>query len=184
MFFLYILGSYIIGSIPFGLIIAFLGYDVDIREKGSKNIGMTNVWRTVGVKPALYTLLGDVLKGWVMVAASPYDDITSIFWVSAAVLLGHCYSIFLQGEGGKGVATSLGVMLALSPLIALLSFGVWIFVRWSFKKSSLAALVSMFFLLPFTLFFNPEILSISLFIILLVVYRHKDNIQRLREGGE
>ena len=184
MFFLFLICSYIIGSIPFGLIIAFLGYDVDIREQGSKNIGMTNVWRTVGFKPALLTLFGDIFKGWLIVALSPKIDIQSLFWVSAAVLLGHCYSIFLQGKGGKGVATSMGIMLALSPLTALLCFGVWLFIRWSFKKSSLSALVSMFFLLPFTLFFDSEFWPISIFIILIVVFRHQDNIRRLQQGGE
>ena len=184
MFFLYLIGAYIIGSIPFGLMIAFLGYDVDIRTQGSGNIGMTNVKRTVGTKAAILTLIGDVGKGWMMVSFSPEKDITSLMWVSMAVLLGHCYSIFLQGKGGKGVATALGVMLSLSGSIALLCLGTWFGIKLAFKKSSLASLVSMVVLLPAILFLDSAHWLTASFIVVLVFWRHKDNIVRLQQGGE
>ena len=184
MFFLYLIGAYIIGSIPFGLMIAFLGYDVDIRTQGSGNIGMTNVKRTVGTKAAILTLIGDVGKGWMMVTFSPEKDGTSLLWVSIAVLLGHCYSIFLQGKGGKGVATALGVMLSISWSIALLCLGTWIGIKFAFKKSSLASLISMVVLLPAVLLIDSNHWVTASFIILLVFWRHKDNIERLKQGGE
>ena len=184
MFFLYLIGAYIIGSIPFGLMIAFLGYDIDIRTQGSGNIGMTNVKRTVGTKAAVLTLIGDVGTGWMMVTFSPEKDATSLMWISMAVLLGHCYSIFLQGKGGKGVATALGVMLSLSWGIALICLAVWIGIKLAFKKSSLASLVSMGTLLPATLLCSSDHWPMSCFIIVLVVWRHRDNVERLKNGGE
>ena len=184
MFFLYLLGSYIIGSVPFGLMISFLGYGVDIRQVGSKNIGMTNVQRTVGTKAAMVTLLGDVGKGWMMVTLSPEKDASSLMWVSIAVLLGHCYSVFLQGKGGKGVATALGVMLSISWGTALVCLAVWISIRFAFKKSSLASLVAMGALLLTTTLFDSDHWNIALFITLLVTFRHKENIKRLQQGGE
>lgn len=184
MFFLYLVGTYIIGSIPFGLMISFLGYDIDIRQTGSGNIGMTNVHRTVGTQAAILTLLGDVGKGWMMVAFSPEKDANSLMWVGISVLLGHCYSVFLQGEGGKGVATALGVMLSLSWGIALMCLGVWIGIKMAFKKSSLASLVAMGGLLVSTLLFDGEHWVIALFTATLVTWRHKDNIERLKQGGE
>ena len=184
MFFLYLLGAYIIGSIPFGLMISFLGYDTDIRHVGSGNIGMTNVQRTVGTKAAVLTLFGDVTKGWIMVIFSPENDANSLMWVGIAVLLGHCYSVFLQGQGGKGVATALGVMLSISWGVAMICLGVWISIKLAFKKSSLASLVAMFALLVSTFLFDSEHWKIALFTATLVTWRHKDNIERLKHGGE
>ena len=184
MFFLYILGAYIIGSIPFGLMISFLGYDTDIRHVGSGNIGMTNVQRTVGTKAAILTLLGDVGKGWLMVVFSPQKDAGGLMWVGIAVLLGHCYSVFLQGKGGKGVATALGVMLSISWSIALVCLGVWVGIKFAFKKSSLASLMAMATLLVCTILFDGEHWQIALFTSALVTWRHKDNIERLKQGGE
>ena len=184
MFFIYLVGTYIVGSIPFGLMISFLGYDVDIRQVGSKNIGMTNVQRTIGTKAALLTLLGDVGKGWMMVTFSPEKDLKSLMWVGIAVLLGHCYSVFLQGKGGKGVATALGVMLSLSFGIAMICLCVWLGIKSAFKKSSLASLVAMATLLLSTILFNADHWEIAMFTSLLVTWRHKDNIERLKQGGE
>ena len=184
MFFLYLMGTYIIGSIPFGLMISFLGYDIDIRQVGSGNIGMTNVQRTVGTQAAILTLLGDVGKGWMMMTFSPEKDATSLMWVGIAVLLGHCYSVFLQGKGGKGVATALGVMLSLSWTVALICLGIWIGIKMAFKKSSLASLVAMGSLLISTLLFDGEHWGLAMFTAALVTWRHKDNIERLKQGGE
>ena len=184
MFFLYLIGAYVAGSIPFGLMISFLGYDVDIRTTGSGNIGMTNVQRTVGNKAAILTLLGDVGKGWALVSFSPEKDPTSLMWVGVAVLLGHCYSVFLQGKGGKGVATALGVMLSLSWTIALICLGVWFSIRLAFKKSSLASLVAMFALLVSTLLLQKDYWLLALFTATLVTWKHRDNIERLKQGGE
>lgn len=184
MFFLYLLGAYIVGSIPFGLMISFLGYDIDIRQTGSGNIGMTNVHRSVGAKAAALTLLGDVGKGWMMVTFSPDKDGSNLMWVGIAVLLGHCYSVFLQGNGGKGVATAFGVMLSISWSIALICLGVWVSIKVAFKKSSLASLVAMGALLVSVLLFDGDHWGIALFTATIVTWRHKDNIERLKQGGE
>jgi glycerol-3-phosphate acyltransferase PlsY len=145
---------------------------------------MTNVKRSVGTQAAIFTLLGDVGKGWLMVTLSPESSPSDVMWVSVAVLIGHCYSVFLQGKGGKGVATALGVMLAMSWSVATVCLGIWIAVKMAFKKSSLAALVTMAVLLPSTLLIDGAHWKTALFIILLVVWRHKDNIERLKQGGE
>ena len=119
-----------------------------------------------------------------MVTFAPEKDASSLMWVGIAVLLGHCYSVFLQGEGGKGVATALGVMLSLSWSIALICLGVWIGIKMAFKKSSLASLVAMGALLVSTVLFDCEHWGIALFTATLVTWRHKDNIERLKQGGE
>lgn len=184
MFVLYLIGTYLIGSIPFGLIIAFIAYDIDIRNHGSKNIGMSNVLRTVGLQPALLTLAGDVGKGWIVLVASPFVNTWELTLIGMAVLLGHCYSIFLQGKGGKAVATSMGVLLSQLPGTALILAGIWLVVRLLTKKSSLASLSVLTLLLPLTWYNDARILWLSLFITGLIVVRHKENIERLRTHSE
>ena len=184
MFFLYLLGTYIIGSIPFGLMISFLGYDVDIRQTGSGNIGMTNVQRSVGPNAAILTLLGDVGKGWMMVTFSPEKDANSLMWVGIAVLLGHCYSVFLQGKGGKRCCNSTGshAVFSWSCTVSLICLGVtWIGIKMAFKSPmSLASLVAMGALLAQ---YTNHCLTVSmtrytfLFTAAFVTWRHKDNIE-------
>lgn len=184
MFVLYLIGAYLIGSIPFGLIIAFIAYDIDIRNHGSKNIGMSNVLRTVGLKPALLTLTGDVGKGWLMMALSPFTEVWELTLIAMAVLFGHCYSVFLQGKGGKAVATSMGVLLAQIPGTAMILASIWLVVRLFTKKASLASLSALSLLIPLTVYNDSELIWLSLFITGLIVFRHKENIERLRTHSE
>jgi len=180
------IASFILGSIPFGIIIA-KAKGVDLKKLGSRNIGATNVLRSLGKWPAALTLLGDVLKGTAAVAIGRYFGVEPVYegFVGLSAILGHNFSIFLGFRGGKGVATSLGVLGIYSPQTALFTFIIWLMVVMFTKYSSLGALVS-FGLLPINvlLFDSKEKLFTAILITILIFMRHKDNIQRFIKGTE
>jgi glycerol-3-phosphate acyltransferase PlsY len=180
------IASFIIGSIPFGIIIA-KAKGVDLKKVGSRNIGATNVLRSLGKWPAALTLLGDVLKGTAAVAIGKYFEVGPVYegFMGLSAILGHNFSIFLGFRGGKGVATSLGVLGIYSPQTALFTFIIWLMVVMFTKYSSLGALVS-FGLLPINvlLFDSKEKLFTAILITILIFMRHKDNIQRFIKGTE
>lgn len=181
------IASFLLGSIPVGLIVA-KAKGIDIRERGSGNIGATNVMRTVGKQEALITLGGDILKGTipVFIAWRLLPDTVSVGIVGLAAIAGHDFSVFLRFRGGKGVATSIGVLAAFSPETALITVVVWIAVFMITKISSLSALIA-FSLLPLNtlLIDNAEgKFLISLIITTLIVIKHRDNIKRLISGEE
>ena len=125
MIIVYAVLSYLIGSIPSGLIIGKLFFNTDVRQYGSKNIGATNTYRVIGLKAALPVFLCDALKGAAgVVLLSPYGP---MFMILGGILgmMGHNWSVFLGFKGGRGVATGLGVLIALSPIVALICFLVW-----------------------------------------------------------
>ena len=178
--------AFLIGSIPFGIIIA-KAKGVDLKKVGSGNIGATNVLRSIGKYPALLTLLGDVLKGTAAIALGRYFGSGPVFegLVGFCAILGHNFSLFLGFRGGKGVATSFGVLSIYSPQTALFTFIIWLIVVMTTKYSSLGALVS-FGLLPLSILFfdhNDKII-IAFLITILIFVRHKDNIKRLLSGTE
>jgi len=180
--------SFLVGSIPFGIIVA-KAKGVDLRKVGSGNIGATNVLRSIGKWPAAVTLLGDIMKGTLAVALGRYVGADPLYegLFGIAAILGHNFSIFLKFRGGKGVATSLGVLLMYSPLVACITITLWLIVSVITKYSSLGALVS-FGLLPFNIFLldvaQKEKLFIGVVITLLILIRHTDNISRLIRGTE
>jgi glycerol-3-phosphate acyltransferase PlsY len=180
------IASFILGSIPFGIIIA-KAKGVDLKKVGSRNIGATNVLRSLGKWPAALTLLGDVLKGTAAIAIGRYFGVGPVYegFVGLSAILGHNFSIFLGFRGGKGVATSLGVLGIYSPQTALFTFIIWLLVVMFTKYSSLGALVS-FGLLPINvlLFDSKEKLFTAILITILIFMRHKDNIQRFIKGTE
>lgn len=187
MIYLLVLWSFLMGSIPVGLIVAKLK-GVDLRKVGSGNIGATNVLRAMGKRPALITLAGDMLKGIIPVFISGYilDDPLYSGIVGLAAILGHDFSIFLKFRGGKGVATSIGVILAYSPLVSVLTVLVWIIVVFMTRYSSMGAIVS-FMLLPLNIYvfdYSNERFLISIFITLLILFKHRENIGRLLSGRE
>lgn len=187
MIYLLVLWSFLMGSIPVGLIVAKLK-GVDLRKVGSGNIGATNVLRTMGKRPALITVAGDMLKGLIPVFISGYilDDPLYSGIVGLAAILGHDFSIFLKFRGGKGVATSIGVILAYSPLVSVLTVLVWIIVVFMTRYSSMGAIVS-FMLLPLNIYvfdYSNERFLISIFITLLILFKHRENIGRLLSGRE
>ena len=187
-----IIAAYLIGSLSFAVIVSkYYGMD-DPRTYGSGNPGATNVLRSGKKKAAALTLLGDAVKGLVAVIlarclqdALNLSDAT-IALVAIAALVGHMWPIFFNFKGGKGVATALGVLLALSPATALLCALIWLVMAFGFKVSSLAALVATVCAPIFAFFMMPHAswAWVTVFIAALVLYRHKSNIQNLIQGKE
>lgn len=187
-----IIAAYLIGSLSFAVIVSkYYGMD-DPRTYGSGNPGATNVLRSGKKKAAALTLLGDAVKGLVAVIlarclqdALNLSDAT-IALVAIAALVGHMWPIFFNFKGGKGVATALGVLLALSPATALLCALIWLVMAFGFKVSSLAALVATVCAPIFAFFMMPHASWVwaTVFIAALVLYRHKSNIQNLIQGKE
>lgn len=178
--------AYLIGSIPFGLILTKLAGLGDIRSIGSGNIGATNVLRTGNKMLALLTLILDGGKGAVAVlvltAAFPQAP---AFFIGLFTILGHCFPVWLKFNGGKGVSTAFGVFLGAAPLVGLASASMWIVTFFTLRISSLAALSAAAFAPIVTLFVygtTPALYVLA--ISLLVAYRHKTNIQRLIKGEE
>jgi glycerol-3-phosphate acyltransferase PlsY len=178
--------SFIIGSIPFGIIIA-KSKGINLKKVGSGNIGATNVLRSLGKWPAALTLLGDILKGTAAVAIGRYFGVGPVYegLVGFSAILGHNFSIFLGFRGGKGVATSLGVLSIYSPQTALFTLIIWLVTVMITKYSSMGALVSFGFLpINILLFDNKGKLFVVVLITILIYIRHMDNIQRLIKGTE
>jgi glycerol-3-phosphate acyltransferase PlsY len=183
-----LLGAYLLGSVPFGLVIAHLTGAGDIRQKGSGNIGATNVLRTVGRTAGALTLVLDMAKGggaaWFALHWGP-----PLPWVppltALAVFGGHLWPIWLGFQGGKGVATGIGVMLAWNPLAALAMISVWLVTAWWSRRSSLAALVA-YAVLPAMLAWlgDLQVMVTASVMTMLVFWRHQPNIRRLVEGSE
>jgi glycerol-3-phosphate acyltransferase PlsY len=183
---LLLLVSFIIGSIPFGIIIA-KSKGINLKKVGSGNIGATNVLRSLGKWPAALTLLGDILKGTAAVAIGRYFGVGPVYegLVGFSAILGHNFSIFLGFRGGKGVATSLGVLSFYSPQTALFTLIIWLVTVMITKYSSMGALVSFGFLpINILLFDNKGKLFVVVLITILIYIRHMDNIQRLIKGTE
>ena len=190
--------SYLLGSVPFGLLVTSWVSRVDVREHGSGNTGMTNVLRTSGLWPALLVLTLDVGKAVLVVTLSRIltsDDVIPVF-AAMSVLVGHNWSIFIKFGGGKGIATGLGALLALSPIAGLIAIltGIPIiaitrYVSLGTILGSLSALISM----PALYIFAPNIqMSISSPIYILypvvclpmIIFKHSENIRRLIGGRE
>jgi len=185
--FLLVTGAFLIGSIPCGVLVARV-QGIDLKKVGSGNIGATNVLRTTGKWPALLTLAGDMMKGVIPVAAVRYfvNDLAMEGVIGLSAILGHNFSVFLRFRGGKGVATSIGVLLVFSPKAALVTVIIWLAVLFFTRYSSLGAIVA-FGALPFTVYgvdYGREKLTISLMMSALLMLRHADNIKRLIQGTE
>jgi acyl phosphate:glycerol-3-phosphate acyltransferase len=180
-----IIMGYAFGSIPFGLIFAKLLGHGDIRKIGSGNIGATNALRTGSKKLAILTLLFDISKGIapVIIARCFLPEATVIAGLGA--ILGHCFPIWLKFKGGKGVATTIGVILAISPLLGLAVIATWFAMAFTFKISSLAALVSVLLAPIYTYFIIDAKNALLVLLITAIVWiRHKDNIVRILKKEE
>jgi len=191
--FYFALGAYLLGAVPFGKIIAGMVAQIDITQRGSKNIGATNVARELGFKWGLLTLALDVLKGLVPIlvfsACSFKGDISSqmaLAVVSLCPLLGHQFSIFMGFRGGKGVATALGIYMALSPIACVLGLLVFLLVVLKWDFISLGSMVSAGSIPIFlTLFHQPKpVVFASLVMAALIYFRHGENVLRLVRGEE
>jgi glycerol-3-phosphate acyltransferase PlsY len=183
-----VVGAYLLGSIPFGVLIARLAGDVDLRRVGSGNIGATNVLRAVGKGAAALTLLGDMGKGALAVGLARWTEASSaeVAVVALVAVLGHLFPVWSGFRGGKGVATTLGVILAAMPAVGGLLLVIWLAVAAVFRYSSLAALVATA-TMPFLAWLmdgRPAMLALTAALLILVVARHGENIRRLLSGTE
>ncbi|MBF0515766.1 MAG: glycerol-3-phosphate 1-O-acyltransferase PlsY [Nitrospirae bacterium] len=187
MIVLYMIGAFVLGSIPFGLIVAKVK-GIDIRKSGSGNIGATNVLRSVGKLAAVFTLAGDMSKGVLAIIIARHLSLgeTAVGLIGIFAILGHDFSLFSRFKGGKGVATSLGVLLVYSPVIGILTAAIWIIALSIWKYSSLSAIIAFCFL-PLNVYwfdYAQNKLVYGLIIMLLIVYKHRGNIERLINGTE
>ena len=171
---------YLIGSIPFAILTSKIFDLPDPRTFGSKNPGATNVLRSGNKFAALFTLVGDALKGFIpMIYMMSCDyEIYELYLISFTILIGHCFPVTLGFKGGKGVATSLGILLALSPLVALMVIITWAIIYYLFKVSGVSALIG-FLLLPFFMFSigsDSYMIMISFVNVIFIYLTHKKNI--------
>jgi glycerol-3-phosphate acyltransferase PlsY len=183
-----IVAAYLIGSISSAIIVCRLMGLPDPRSEGSNNPGATNVLRIGGKKAAAITLLGDMLKGVLPVAAGHLLDVSTLTFALAAMaaFLGHLYPVFFGFKGGKGVATALGTQFGLHWGIGLAVAGIWLFMAKVVKISSLSALVSMA-LAPVIIYWiwpANELIVMQIIMSIILFWRHKSNIQRLISGEE
>ncbi len=183
-------GAFLVGSIPFAILVSKAMRLPDPRSYGSNNPGATNVLRSGNKQAAALTLLGDAGKGWLAVLLAQhflFGQFWATFLVAIAVFLGHVFSVFLQFKGGKGVATALGVLLALKPFVGLTALGIWLAVAAIFRYSSLAAIVaavgaSIAALVSVSM---PGAYVMATVVIAgLLIWRHVPNIKNLLAGTE
>jgi len=189
LFVLMILLCYLVAAIPTGIVLAkVLGYE-DVRGKGSGNIGATNVYRVAGKLPGVLTLLGDIVKGLLplllidkILTPSP----AQLGTLAAVAIVGHCYPVYLRFKGGKGVATALGIFLVIAPLAVLGAAVVFLLTVGLYRFISLGSVLAALSMPLLVLFLGrPQpIVAGTLFIALLVIWRHRANIKRLLDGSE
>jgi acyl phosphate:glycerol-3-phosphate acyltransferase len=182
-----VLSGYVLGSVPTGLLVG-RAYGVDVRRVGSGNIGMANVLRAVGKPAAALTMLGDMLKGFLPVVAARL--LTENEWVISAVALaavaGHCWPIFLQFKGGKGVATGAGTSIGLAPVVGLVLFAFWWAVVLVTRYTSLGAILVMV-ASPIAFYLSGQPAPYVLYTLVggaLVLWRHRENARALLKGTE
>lgn len=189
-----ILFAYLLGSIPFGLLLTRLFTDKNIHREGSGNIGATNVQRVAGTTLGVLTLAGDVAKGMLPVylatkmgGADGFPQDLFLALVAAASVAGHFFPIFLKGHGGgKGVATTAGCFLILAPFACLVAIGVFLLACWRFNRVALGSLAAAA-VLPLSVWFTNRSAIITGCAVVLsigIAIRHKDNIRRIRSGTE
>ncbi len=180
--------SYLLGSIPNGLILGKAIWGVDLRQHGSKNIGATNAWRTIGKAGGISIFALDFLKGAVSAYLGLHLGGSELAGVLCGILAiaGHSWSVFLAFKGGKGVATGLGVIAALMPMVTLIVFAVWFAIVYFTGYVSLGSIVGAALVPILTLFFglHTEFLILGLIAAVFIIYRHKSNIERLLNGTE
>ncbi|HEX9661461.1 MAG TPA: glycerol-3-phosphate 1-O-acyltransferase PlsY [Candidatus Binatia bacterium] len=182
-----VVSAYLLGSVPSGYILGSMA-GVDIRKVGSGNVGATNVTRLLGRGRGALTLVADVTKGWLPVFAGVQLEMSlpAVTLAGAAAFLGHLYPVFLRFEGGKGVATALGVLLALAPLVAMVLFVIFALTVAACRLVSLGSITAAI-AAPVSLWivgYPPMVIALGGFIAALITWRHRGNIQRLLAGTE
>jgi glycerol-3-phosphate acyltransferase PlsY len=185
---LFVIGAYLLGSFSSAITLSHIMGFSDPRSEGSNNPGATNVLRIAGKKAAALTLVGDVLKGLLPVLLAQWL-LAEPLWIALtgfAAFIGHCYPVYYGFEGGKGVATAIGFIVAFHWMTGLVVVAIWLMVAKVFKMSSLAALIAFALMPPiyFGVDGNPAISVLLLLLSLILIWRHRGNIERLLRGEE
>jgi len=179
--------AYLVGAIPFGVLVGKLFYGTDVRQHGSGNVGTTNVFRVLGKKAGVVVLACDMLKGFIpaVIAVNFFNPWAAIV-IAAAPVVGHMFSIFLKGRGGKGVATGAGVVAALVPLAFVVIFAIWLTLVITTRYVSIASLVAAVLVPVFVIAFDhPLPYEIAAVLVSIIVWwAHRGNIARLVHGTE
>ncbi|KGP71037.1 glycerol-3-phosphate 1-O-acyltransferase PlsY [Pontibacillus yanchengensis] len=173
--------AYLIGSIPFGLIVGKIGYKTDIREHGSGNLGGTNTFRVLGVKAGLIVTVADILKG-TLAARLPwiFDSDINLLIIGIVAVIGHMYPIFAHFRGGKAVATSGGIILAVSPLLFLIILATFFITLYVTKYVSLSSIVTgVVTVIAAIILQEIGLIIVTSILTLFVIYRHRTNIKRI-----
>jgi len=185
---IYLLFSYLIGAISFGIVMSYIFSLPDPRTIGSKNPGATNVLRTGKKLAALLTLLGDALKGALTVGLAQYFELSSLMvgLIAIATLIGHVFPIYYGFKGGKGVATAAGILFMFSWIMGLTVLGIWLGVFFIWRYSSLAAIIAGSLSPVIGFFYGIDFYELiaSSVIALILILRHMENIKRLIDGTE
>ena len=180
--------GYLLGAIPFGVVVSKAMGLPDPRTAGSKNVGFTNVLRVSGKQAGFLTLAGDMGKGWIMGAAAAYalQEEWAVLLVALAPVLGHMCSPFLGFKGGKGVATALGSVIGVAPLIGLVLIGTWLatVAIWRYSSGGALAAFGLFPLVAAVVRPSVAFVLFSVAVSSLIVVNHKGNIERLWKGTE
>ena len=176
--------SYLLGSIPFGLVLTKIFLKKDIREIGSGNIGTTNVLRTGKKSLAIATLIFDLLKGYFSIALTFIYFENLILYSALICFIGHIFPVWLKFKGGKGDATYLGVILALSYKFFLI-FGItWLVLSFLFRYASLSSIISSLIVFVYSYFFINNFSIILFIFFVIIIYTHRENIVRLKNSEE
>jgi glycerol-3-phosphate acyltransferase PlsY len=185
---IYLLFSYLIGAISFGIVVSHIFSLPDPRTIGSKNPGATNVLRSGKKLAALLTLLGDALKGAITVGLAQYYELSSLMvgLIAIVTLIGHVFPIYYGFKGGKGVATAAGILFMFSWVMGLTALGIWLGVFFIWRYSSLAAIIAGSLSPVIGFFYGIDFYELiaSSMIALILILRHMENIKRLIDGTE
>jgi len=183
-FLLFIIFAYLSGSIPFGKLVG-KRYGIDIQKRGSGNIGFTNSLRTLGLKPAILVLFADLFKGFIPVKISlgllPFNQVLII---AVVTILGHIFPVWLKFKGGKGIATGLGILLAIDPLITLITGIIFISIFLLTRIVSISSIFSAWSLPLISYFITPNLTMFFLILAVIVTLTHRENIYRFIKGSE
>jgi acyl phosphate:glycerol-3-phosphate acyltransferase len=176
--------SYLLGSIPFGLVLTKIFLKKDIREIGSGNIGTTNVLRTGKKSLAVATLVLDLLKGYfsIVITFTYFENLIS--YSALICFIGHIFPVWLKFKGGKGVATYLGVLLALSYKFFLIFGFSWLVLSFLFRYASLSSIISSLIVFVYSFLFNNNFFLILFIFFIIIIYTHRKNIIRLKNSEE
>lgn len=180
--------SYLLGAIPNGLIFGRIIWHKDLRKLGSKNIGATNAWRVLGKPAGIFIFVLDFMKGSISVwlAETFVDTPTVMVLAGICAILGHTFSVYLKMHGGKGVATGLGVISMMMPKVTLIVFAIWLAIVLITRYVSVGSCIAAAFVPILAYFFDAKIefVLFGLLAAIFIIYKHKENIYRLRLGKE